>query len=402
MPLTRRQLLAFTSAGACSPALMAATPPLLGWLQSSAYVASVRQRLQQAQVPGLALAVIDGGAVVHETAFGWADLAARRPMSAATLINTASVTKVFTCAAVLQFHEQGRLDLDAPVDLHLPFKLRHPSFGDAAITARQLLTHTAAIADGAAYEASYACGDPQSELGAWLRAAMVPAADAASAHYHPWAPGERHAYSNVGYGLLGLLVERLSGLPVTVACQRSVLAPLGMVRSRFLLAGLDRAEHATPYAFVPAGQPLPDKLRAEEPPLTAESGAGQQVPLCLYSFATVSDGLLRSSVTELTRFARAVLRGGELDGRRILRAATVSAMLSDQQAPVPERSGYRQGLTWRGLGQGVWAHFGRDPGVAAALQLHPDSGRGVVLLANGSRARPLVAQLAAEIMAWQA
>lgn len=401
MLLTRRHLLACTAAGAWSAPLQAAAPPLRDWLQSPAYVADVQQRLQRAQVPGLAMVVVDGGAVLHETAFGWADLSAQRPMSAATLINVASVTKVITCAAVLQFHEQGRLDLDAPVDAHLQFKLRHPAFADAAITARQLLTHTAAIADGPAYAASYACGDPQTELGAWLRTAFAPSAEPTSPHFQSWRPGEQHAYSNVGYGLLGLLVERLSAQPFEQACQRAVLGPLGMARSRFALAGLARADHATPYEFVPAGKPLPDSLRAPEPPLPVEGGVGQQVPLCLYSFATRSDGLLRSSAAEMARFAQAVLRGGELDGRRVLRAGTVAEMLRDQQAPVPERAGYRQGLAWRGLGQGVWAHMGRDPGVAAALQLHPASGRGVVLLANNSRARPLVAQLAAEIMAWR-
>ncbi|MGQ3051599.1 MAG: serine hydrolase domain-containing protein [Roseateles sp.] len=391
MPLTRRHLLASAAAGLCVPVLHAATP-LVDWLQSPAYAADLQQRLGQAQAPGLAMAVVDGGEVVHSTAFGWADLAAQRPMSPSTLLGTASVTKVFTCAAVLQFQDQGRLDLDAPVDEWLSFKLRHPS--GRPITTRQLLTHTAAIADGPAYEASYACGDPQTSLGTWLRDAV-----AAGGQFHPWAPGERHAYSNVGYGLLGLLVERLSGQPFAAACKRTVLAPLGMARSRFLVAGLDRAVRATPYEFVPAGKPLPTHLLAAEPPQAVDGG--QQVPLCPYSFATVSDGMLHSSALELARFALAVLGGGALDGRRILRTDTVAAMLSDQQAPVPERAGYRQGLAWRGLGGGMWAHFGRDPGVAAALQIHPASGRGVVLLSNGSRARPLVAKLANEVVAWR-
>lgn len=391
MLLTRRHLLALATAGAASPVIATATPAL-----SPDMLASVKERMRRAQVPGLALALIENGALAQTAGLGWADLAARRAMGETTLLNIASVTKLFTCAAVLQLREQGQLDLDAPMDECLPFRLRHPGFADRAITARQLLTHTAAIADGPAYEASYACGDPPAALGTWLKAVFA----APQAQFHPWGPGERHAYSNVGYGLLGLAVEHLSGQPFVQACQRALLAPLGMARSRFLLAGLDRAEHATPYEFVPDGKPMPTQLRSPEPPLPADGeAAGSQAPLCLYSFATLSDGLLRSSVAELARFAQAVLRGGELEGRRILSAASVAEMLSDQQAPVAERAGYRQGLAWRGLGQGVWAHFGRDPGVASALQIHPASGRGVVVVANGSRARPLVAQVAAEIMA---
>ena len=120
MPLSRRQLLVCASASAWAPALRAASPPLVDWLRSPAFVEPLRERLQKAQVPGLALVAMDGGAVVHSAGHGWADLTARRAMSADTLLNVASVTKVFTCTALMQFHEQGRLDLDAPADTWLP------------------------------------------------------------------------------------------------------------------------------------------------------------------------------------------------------------------------------------------------------------------------------------------
>jgi len=388
----RRHILACAAAG-WAPALLHATPaPLSAWLASQPWQNGVHERLAAAQVPGLALVAIDGGSIVHQAGFGWADLAARRPMSPDTLSMTASVTKTFTGTAVMQLREQGRLEPDTPVDALLPFAVRHPGFAGRPVTIHQLLTHTAAIADGPAYEASYACGDPTTQLHDWLRAAFT-----GGGGFHPWAPGERHAYSNVGFGLLGLVVERLSGMPFERYCRQAILAPLGMARSRFLLAGLERADHATPYEAVPAGRVPGAALREAgwvPGPAPAEAS---QVPHCLYSFATVSDGLLRSSAVELARFAMAWLHGGELEGRRILGAGSVAEMLREQAVPQP--AGYRQGLVWRGLGAGVWAHMGRDPGVAAALQIRPADGRGVVLLANGSRARPLVGQLAAEIMA---
>jgi CubicO group peptidase (beta-lactamase class C family) len=311
-------------------------------------------------------------------------------MRADTLLNVASVTKTFTAALLLQLVEQGRCQLDDPAERHLPFALRHPA--GHAPTLRQLLTHSASIADPAAYAASYVCGDPRQPMGHWLQAQF-----GAASLFHAEPPGSRHSYSNVGYGLLGFIVERLGGRSFEAQCRRAWLSPLGMHDSRVMLAGLPRHRHATPHEFIAADQQPREPRLVQGQPLPVGDGARQQ-PLCLYSFATISDGLLRSSAAELARGLQALLAGGILEGRRVLQAATVAQMFSDQ-APHLNPRGYRQGLAWRGLGDGVWAHFGSDPGVAAAVALRPRDGRGMALLANGSRARPLLGALVTEWMA---
>jgi CubicO group peptidase (beta-lactamase class C family) len=412
MPTRRRTLVHLAGVGAAlaGPHAFALGQPETA---AKAFVDSLPAQLQAAQVPGLSWALITGGGLLQTGAWGWADLATQRPMRAETLMGTASVTKTFTGALLLQLCEQGRCALDDEAQQHLPFTLRHPAHPQARLTLRHLLTHTSGLADEpGAYQASYACGDPRQALGDWLRNALHGQAAQAQPPFHAEAPGQRHAYSNVGYGLLGLVLEQLSGKTYAGHLRQALLEPLGMARSHLLLQGLDATtrarELATPYERLAPGQTLDatlDRL-AQGDALPLGEGAGRQQGLCHFSFATMSDGLLRSSAPELARFAMALLRDGRpstpAGGPRILRAETLDQAFSDQLAALPATArpaSYRQGLTWRGLGQGVWAHFGSDPGTAAALALHPQQGRGIAMLANSSRARPLLGRL---VGAWMA
>jgi CubicO group peptidase (beta-lactamase class C family) len=368
-------------------------------------------RLQAAQVPGLSWALIANGQMVHAGAWGFADLATRQPMRTDSLLSTASVTKTFTGALLLQEVDRGRCALDEAADRHLPFALRHPAHPEARITLRHLLTHTSGLADGLTpYEASYACGDPLQPLGEWLQDALHSEAAKAKPPFHADAPGSRHAYSNVGYGLIGLVLERLSGLSFDAVLRQGLLDPLNMARSFVLLRGQSDPETqsrlATAYELLGSAGHPPELLNrlARGAPLPSHQGSIQQQALCKFGFATISDGLLRSSTLELSRFAMALLHGGVLDGNRILRAPTIAQMFNDQLAALPvgvRPARYQQGLTWRGLGDGVWAHFGRDPGVAAALAVRQRDGRGLAMLANSSRARPLLGQFVSEWMATQ-
>lgn len=410
--LTRRAALAVAPAFALSVAARASSP---GAETADDFVARLPDRLSAHAVPGLSWALIEQGLPRRLGAWGVADMAARTPMRADTLLGTASVTKTFTATLLLQQVELGRCNLDDPASRHLPFPLQHPAHPAAPLTLRHLLTHTSGLADPMpAYQASYACGDPTVALEDWLREALHSPAAKAQPPFHPEAPGQRHAYSNVAYGLLGLVLQQLSGRSYEALLREALLRPLGMTRSRVLLGGLGaeaRArELATPYERLAPGKALAtpvDRLVQGEPWPLGE-GQGHLQALCHYGFATVSDGLLRSSATELTRFALALLQGGQLEGRRILRADSLAQMCSDQLAALPQaqRPRYRQGLAWRGLDAAngppeaaFWAHFGSDPGTAAALAIRPLDGRGLVLLANGAHARPLLGRLTGEWMA---
>jgi CubicO group peptidase (beta-lactamase class C family) len=414
MPSTRRQALSqFLGVGAAlahPSQSWARTPPTAD--ATDAFLQTLPAQLQAAHVPGLSWALIGQGQLLGTGAWGFADLARRQPMRADTQLQTASVTKTFTTTLLMQEVERGRCALDDDAQQHLPFALRNPAHPQHSITLRHLLTHSSGLADdGPAYTASYGCGDPTTALRDWLQEALHGEAARAKPPFHTAAPGQRHAYSNVGFGLLGLVLEGINAQPFPTVLSQGLLLPLGMARSRTLLKDLAPLEPsrdmATPYQFQPENQPpspLSQRLAKGEP-WPVPNGLGQQQALCHYSFASMSDGLLRSTADDLSHFALALLHGGHWQGQRIMREPSLAQMFSLQIPSVPAsaRPRYAQGLAWRGLGDDearrVWAHFGTDPGAAAALALRPHDGRAVVMLANSSRARPLLGRFVDSWMA---
>jgi CubicO group peptidase (beta-lactamase class C family) len=363
-----------------------APSPLKEWLVSPEFGAFVRAKMEEGGVPGLSLAVVDGGRIVHTAGFGWADLAAKRAMEPRTLINIASVTKTITCAAIMQLWEQGRFRLEDDVDAHLPFSVRNPAYPSSPVTFRQLLAHTSSIADGPAYEAIYACGDPRRSLEAWLADYFTKGSAVydAKLNFHDWTPGSRYEYSNVAYGVLGLLIEKLSGKTYPDYCAERIFAPLGMTQTRFLLEGMDRSRHATPHTRVTDGDFSAVELR--DPDWSPPAGVREaQVPHCLYSFVTMPDGLARTSAAELARFMLACMSGGSIDGSRILQPQTLALTFRDQGVRVPDDKEVGAGLTWHLYEGGVLGHTGGDPGVSTRMMFHPTRGRGVVLLTNANR-----------------
>jgi CubicO group peptidase (beta-lactamase class C family) len=369
--------------------------------------AFVRARMESVRVPGLSLATIRHGKLEHAMAFGFANLEQQRPMRADTLINIASVTKTVTCIAVMQLWERKQFPLDADVNAYLSFPVRNFAYPEVPVTFRQLLTHTSSIADGPALDKSYACGDSRVPLGTWLRDYLTPggALFDPQSNFHPWKPGMQYEYSNVAYGLLGHLVESISGMSYSEYILKRVFEALGMSHSRILLAGMDSQSHATPYTYSKDGDLAAVELRDPVWAPPADRLGGVQVPHCLYSWATPPDGGARTSALELSRLLRAFMNGGKLDGPRVLQSSTIARILSDQHVPFASTQAKTQiqGLTWRrygGLGPGiVWGHNGLDPGVSTFIVFRPHDRRGAVILMNGDGGFIAAQEIAKRVLA---
>lgn len=358
----------------------------------------VLEEMRLGRVPGLTLAIIDGGQLVHTAGYGWADLESRRPMTSQTLLNIASVTKTITGTAVMQLWERGKFKLDDDVSTYAGLEVKNPAHPRTPITIQQLLTHTSSIADGPAYKASYVCGDTSTRLSRWLQDYLQPNGSLFEPkNFHAWKPGTYYAYSNVAYGLLGRLIETCSGLSYVEYCRRHVFEPLGMRRSRFELAGMDRTEHATPYSYATIN-PMSSVRLIEPSWLPPEQvGEGVSVPHCLYSFVTMADGGARTNAAEYSRLLLAyvnALNGTGTPGAPagLLQRQTVRRMLTDQHVqPVPSapaRGIAIQGLTWAmkpqyGAGE-IWGHSGADPGVATVAAIRPQDGRGLAVIGQAS------------------
>jgi len=405
VPISRRDFLTSAGFGAAGLAAglsmtsrrgFAADQPvaasLADWFASPAFDQFVQEKMAAAHVPGCSIAIVHDGKLLRTAGYGWANLDAKRPMRPGTLLNIASVTKTLTCTAVMQLQEQGKFQLDDPINRYLPFAIHNPKYPDMVLTVRQLLTHTSSISDGPAYEESYACGDPTVVLRDWLRDYFVPgrALYKANKNFGAWRPGQKHHYSNVAYGVLGLLIESASGMPYTEYVATNIFRPLGMVHSRFLLAGMPAEAHATPYSYI-------ENERASKVPLldptwkVPDGKVTQQVPHCLFSFATPADGMARTSANELVRVMLAYMHGGRFDGVQLLRPETVAQILTDQHVVFDDKEARHaaQGLTWftSKLADDdgtIWGHSGGDPGVVTYMGFRPADQRGLVILTNSS------------------
>ncbi len=357
--------------------------------------------LREQHVPGVVLAIVGPKGTAWSKGYGFADLKSGTPMNPIrTILNIGSVSKTITATGVLQLCEHGKLSLTEDVNKILPFSLRNPFHPETPITTWQLLVHRSSIMDGPQYGRSYGCGPSRHVLGEWLRSYLCSGGERfdKDANFQIWAPGqriipsERRSYSNVGFGVLGYLVELLSGKPFPRYCADHIFAPLGMRDTQWRVADVPGERHAVPYSFVdadftklPEGWTPSDMLPGPGAPTTWPPPPGSQFPHCAYEFATYPDGGLRTTAEDLAKFLAAYVNGGHLGQGRILSEETVREILTDQG--LEGSSG--QGLGWEmrseGAGRALWGHGGSDPGIRAAMYFDPQRRMGIVVLANTSQ-----------------
>ena len=189
------------------------------------------------KAPGLQFVAVNADGPVFDYAGGYADLVGPRPMHPATTMMAYSMSKTITAAGVLALVEEGKIGLDEAIDRYVDAN----PYG-VAITVRQLLSHTAGI--------------PNPIPLRWVHPARLDAGfDEATAlagvlRTHPQRssePGAKHAYSNIGYWLLGSIVARAAGRPFTSYVTERVLAPLGIAPDELGYGIADPDRHASGY-----------------------------------------------------------------------------------------------------------------------------------------------------------
>jgi len=351
----------------------------------------ILEKMKASNVPGLSACIMKQDKLVWTGAFGWADLENKKPRTEETIQNIGSISKTITATAVMQLWEKGKFKLDDDVNGYLPFPVRNPHFPDDPISFRQLLTHKSSIKDGPAYGQSYACGDPVVSLQDWIKGYLIPGGKYYSKeeNFQTWKPGTieipkgPRAYTNVGFGLLGYLVEVMSGQDFSEYCQKNIFTPLGMKNTGWYLADVNIADHAIPYTLISEGFQLPEGMTFEAflPRYGKEKQsikAGELFAHCLYSFFNYPDGLIRTSVKDLSRFLRVYINDGVFENKRILNKETVQTMLSNEHLG--------RGLCWYEQklksGDAAWGHGGGDPGISTQMLFRPRDGVGVILFFN--------------------
>jgi len=294
-----------------------------------------------AELSGLAFVAIEDGAVSYERYLGRrfidpANPSRDLPVTAGTRFRVASISKPFVGAACMALVEDGLLDLDADVSEYLGWRLRNPAFPDDPITPATLLSHVSSLRDGGGYSLP---------PGRALREFFEPGTDAWEDGTHfagspaerRLAPGRFYSYCNLGFGVMGTVIERISGRRFDLFMRERVLAPLGVGGSfnvRLLsddglanLAALyrkGRDEDEWDYSGPWVAQV--DDLRGARPASNpSDADIAAYAPGTNATWLSPQGGL-RASAREVARLALMFMGRGELDGARILSADSVEAM----------------------------------------------------------------------------
>lgn len=351
----------FATCLACSAAL-AADDERFAALDQKA-----REAVAGGGAPSLAVAVVEEGRIVYERAYGRADLASGRAATVHTAYALASATKPITATAVLQLAERGRIDLDAPARRYLGRLRLDNAAGGGQPRVFQLLGHSAGLGTYAQihYGDSIAAAPPFARSVARFGVLVQP-------------PGRVAEYSNLGYGLLGALVERRSGLSLADYLEREVFAPLGMDDS-----------------FV-------DAPSAPDADVAVGYDANDQALPALYN-DTPGAGNVHASAHDLIRFARFHLDPSTVS-TPVLRAESVVRM---QRKADPAALQHYYGNSYYGLGwyvrendggeRVVW-HEGGMPGASSIIKLLPEHRSGVVVLANKTEVNAITQAIADEAL----
>lgn len=200
--------------------------------------ASELKQYVQSETPGLQYVAVTADRILFEYADGWADIEGEKAMTLDTTLMAYSMTKTFTAVAILQLVERGKLSLDEVIDRYLP----HGPYHGHGITLRQLLDHTSGVPNPIPLRWVHLVEEESSfnEAGA-LAAVLRENPDLA------FEPGRKFAYSNIGYWLLGKVIEQVTGESYRAYMRANIFQPLGLSAKEMGFVIPDASRHANGY-----------------------------------------------------------------------------------------------------------------------------------------------------------
>jgi len=320
----------------------------------------VAEQLAAWEVPGCAVAAVQGGRVVLTAGWGQRDLETKLPVTSDTLFAIGSTTKAFTAATVGSLVDDGLLGWERPLRDYLPALRLHDPVVTDRLTIVDLLSHRSGL--------------PRHEM-VWLGHPERSRADVVRRlRFLPLSKDLRQAfqYCNLGYLVAGHAVEELSGSPWEDYLRARLLAPLGMGRSNLSVDDMSAdPDHATAYERR-QGEVVPVPQR----PVTALAPAGA----------------INSCAADMARWLLAQLGGGQLGGQAVMSSATVARqhqahIVLPEERTFPASTRHAYGLGWligRYRDHRLLEHGGGIDGFQTECMLLPDDGIGVVVLTNTS------------------
>ena len=370
---------------------------LLVFLPVAAVTQTLQLDLQSAAqnngLIGMSVVTTCGTTVTTVVHTGKSDVANNIDVSDSTRYRIASISKLVTAIGIMQLYEQNLFDLDDDVSTALGFTFRNPAFPNTPITYRMVLSHTGSFQDGTGYSdfltATYGTAPPPpiSELatttGNWYTSDM----------WRTEQPGTYYTYSNANFGIIGTLIEALSGQRFDAYMRQNVLLPLGITGSYNVQDLADLTNLAVLYRN---SIPQADNYNGVMPPLADLS----QYVIGTNGLFFAPQGGLRVSALELARVGMMLENGGELYGITILQASTVNLMRNNEWTWNGSNGDNYYGLfrSW-GLGTHritaqsggdvvfdavpMFGHAGEAYGFISDMYTEENFGFGLVFITNG-------------------
>jgi CubicO group peptidase (beta-lactamase class C family) len=317
---------------------------------------AVQAELRQHPIPGLALEIIKNGKCIKRAGYGLANLEWQTPVTPRTVFEIGSITKQFTAAGILLLAQEGRLSLDDRISLHL--KDTPEAWKD--ITLRNLLTHTSGLKN-------YTVLD-----GFELRQHLTQAQFIKQLGGQPldFQPGEKWAYCNSGFNLLGYVIENASGTNYWAFMRNRIFTPLGM----------SSTTNRDPYYIV--------QQRAAG---YETNGSGQYVNRDYDLTDIFSAGAIVSTVEDMAKW------NASLDSQKLLTAASEKEMWTPVRLNDGKTHAYGFGWFLSPLqGHENIGHSGSTSGFSASIQRFPKEGLAVIVLTN-SNEEEIATKVAKEI-----
>lgn len=315
------------------------------------------------RLPAFSIALIDDQRVVWADGFGFQDAEQKIPATAATVYRVGSVSKLFTDVAVMQLVEKGELDLDDPVRKLLPGFAPRNQF-NIPITLRQLMSHRSGLVREPPVGHYFDPDEPTlMETVASLNQTQL-----------VYKPRVRTKYSNAGVAVVGAVLQRQTGIEYFEQIERSILKPLQMADSSFVLT--DDV----------------DKKLADAQMWTYD---GRRFPAPKFALGTSPAGNMYSSVVDLSKFVMAVLNGGAGPNGAIVKPATLERMLTPLKNPDGSDQGFGIGFHVEQLdGHRKVGHGGAVYGFSTQLEILTEPKLGVAAVASLDGSNGLVGRLA--------
>jgi len=326
---------------------------------------------------GFSLGIYNEEGAIYKNAFGYSDLAKKKPYTPNTLQNIGSISKTFIGIALLKAQEQGKLDIDDPINKYLPFKIENPHHSNETITIRHLVTHSSSINDrdlwygfnsyilkekkkaGEKKKIFFSKPEDMLSLKEVFEIYLVEGGKGyKKKNFSKYKPGTQYKYSNIASALAAYIVELATGEDFNQYTQKHIFDPLEMNSTGWHFDDIDLEQYTSLY--------FKSKKK-----------------MTLYSLATYPDGGLITSANDMIKYASEIIKGFKGKGTLIEEQSyneAFTGVLTEEQ--LAQRGNDDCGVFFNVTDSNRIGHSGGDPGITTIMYFDAKTGIGCYIQVN--------------------